>query len=83
MWWLALAPTVLAAPEMIPEVPMDLLGRTAPVFDGELLDGASGSAGHLGHIIVEPGGRRCVCGARGCAAAKRQSDRATATPSAR
>lgn len=36
------------------------------VIDGELLDGASGNAGHVGHIIVEPGGRRCGCGARGC-----------------
>jgi glucokinase len=36
------------------------------VIDGELLDGVSGNAGHVGHIIVEPGGRRCGCGARGC-----------------
>ena len=36
------------------------------VIDGELLDGATGNAGHIGHIIVEPGGRRCLCGARGC-----------------
>lgn len=36
------------------------------VLDGELLDGASGNAGHIGHLIVEPGGRRCACGARGC-----------------
>lgn len=36
------------------------------VIDGELLDGATGNAGHVGHIIVEPGGRRCGCGARGC-----------------
>ena len=36
------------------------------VLDGELLDGESGSAGHIGHIIVEPGGRRCGCGAQGC-----------------
>jgi glucokinase len=36
------------------------------VLDGELLDGASGNAGHIGHLIVEPGGRRCGCGARGC-----------------
>ena len=36
------------------------------VIDGELLDGATGNAGHVGHIIVEPNGRRCVCGARGC-----------------
>lgn len=36
------------------------------VIDGELLDGATGNAGHIGHVIVEPGGRRCGCGARGC-----------------
>jgi glucokinase len=36
------------------------------VIDGELLDGSTGNAGHVGHIIVEPGGRRCGCGARGC-----------------
>lgn len=36
------------------------------VIDGELLEGATGNAGHVGHIIVEPGGRRCACGGRGC-----------------
>jgi glucokinase len=36
------------------------------VLDGQLLDGASSNAGHVGHIIVEPNGRRCGCGARGC-----------------
>ncbi len=36
------------------------------VLNGQLLDGADGNAGHVGHIIVEPNGRRCVCGARGC-----------------
>jgi glucokinase len=36
------------------------------VVDGRLLDGASGNAGHIGHVIVEPDGRRCACGARGC-----------------
>lgn len=36
------------------------------VLDGRLLDGAGGNAGHLGHLVVEPGGRRCACGARGC-----------------
>ena len=36
------------------------------VLDGDLVDGATGNAGHIGHIIVEPGGRRCPCGARGC-----------------
>ncbi|MGH9165198.1 MAG: ROK family protein, partial [Acidimicrobiales bacterium] len=36
------------------------------VVDGRLLDGGTGNAGHIGHVIVEPGGRRCACGARGC-----------------
>lgn len=36
------------------------------VLDGELLDGETGNAGHIGHVIVEPGGRRCGCGAQGC-----------------
>ncbi|MEO7555069.1 MAG: ROK family protein [Acidimicrobiales bacterium] len=36
------------------------------VLDGRLLDGASGNAGHIGHVIVEPEGRWCACGARGC-----------------
>ncbi len=36
------------------------------VLNGQLLDGATGNAGHVGHIVVEPNGRRCVCGSRGC-----------------
>jgi len=36
------------------------------VLDGRLLDGESGNAGHIGHVIVEPDGRRCGCGAYGC-----------------
>ncbi len=36
------------------------------VLDGRLLDGAHGNAGHIGHVIVEPEGHRCPCGARGC-----------------
>lgn len=36
------------------------------VLDGRLLDGAGGNAGHVGHVIVEPHGRRCGCGAQGC-----------------
>jgi glucokinase len=40
------------------------------VLDGRLLDGADGNAGHVGHVIVEPEGRICGCGARGCAEAE-------------
>ncbi len=36
------------------------------VLDGRLLEGAGGNAGHIGHVIVEPGGNLCGCGARGC-----------------
>ena len=36
------------------------------VLNGRLLDGAAGNAGHIGHVIVVPGGRECPCGARGC-----------------
>ncbi len=36
------------------------------VLDGRLLDGAAGNAGHVGHVIVEPDGRTCGCGGRGC-----------------
>jgi glucokinase len=36
------------------------------VLDGRLLEGAAGNAGHVGHVIVEPHGRRCGCGGQGC-----------------
>ena len=36
------------------------------VLDGVLLQGAAGNAGHVGHVVVEPDGRRCTCGGRGC-----------------
>ena len=36
------------------------------VSGGRLVDGRLGNAGHIGHVIVEPGGRECRCGAAGC-----------------
>src|ERR1700681_132377 len=36
------------------------------ILDGQLLHGHAGNAGHIGHIIVSPGGPLCGCGARGC-----------------
>jgi glucokinase len=36
------------------------------VLNGQLMDGATGNAGHVGHVVVEPNGRRCLCGSRGC-----------------
>lgn len=39
---------------------------SAIIVDGRLYTGATGVAGELGHIKVEPGGRRCGCGGLGC-----------------
>lgn len=36
------------------------------ISDGTLLRGRLGNAGHIGHVIVEPNGRQCACGSRGC-----------------
>jgi glucokinase len=36
------------------------------VLGGRLIDGASGNAGHIGHVIVEPDGPPCGCGGHGC-----------------
>lgn len=36
------------------------------VANGQLLYGSDGFAGELGHMIVEPEGRPCGCGRRGC-----------------
>jgi predicted NBD/HSP70 family sugar kinase len=36
------------------------------VMGGELFRGASGFAGEVGHVTVQPDGPRCRCGARGC-----------------
>jgi predicted NBD/HSP70 family sugar kinase len=36
------------------------------ILDGEPLAGAAGYAGEIGHIPVNPGGRRCGCGSVGC-----------------
>lgn len=36
------------------------------VLGGELRRGASGAAGEIGHIPIDPHGPRCACGQRGC-----------------
>ncbi|MCW1100076.1 ROK family protein [Streptomyces sp. RS2] len=33
---------------------------------GQLVTGSARLAGELGHVIVEPAGRPCLCGKRGC-----------------
>jgi glucokinase len=39
------------------------------VLDGAPYDGRTGNAGHVGHIVVDPGGTACTCGGHGCAEA--------------
>ncbi len=41
------------------------------ILDGKLVSGASGNAGHIGHIVVDTtdDGPACGCGGRGCAEA--------------
>ncbi|MDA8182963.1 MAG: ROK family protein [Actinomycetota bacterium] len=36
------------------------------VVNGEILRGANGFAGEIGHVVVDPGGPACSCGQRGC-----------------
>lgn len=38
----------------------------AIIQDGQLLTGACGIAGEMGHMITHKGGRLCTCGHRGC-----------------
>ena len=42
-------------------------GISAGIMAGDRIwRGARGLAGEVGHLILEPGGQRCVCGRRGC-----------------
>jgi glucokinase len=38
----------------------------AVLVDGAILRGASGAAGHLGHMTLDLNGGLCICGNRGC-----------------
>jgi len=38
----------------------------AALVDGVIVRGASGAAGHLGHVTVDPFGPLCMCGNTGC-----------------
>ena len=39
---------------------------SAIVKNGKIIHGATGTAGEIGHIIVDLNGRQCNCGAHGC-----------------
>ncbi|NFB03566.1 ROK family glucokinase [Weissella paramesenteroides] len=52
-----------------PEVVFVTLGTGVDgglVNEGKLIHGVKGSAGEIGHMIVEPGGYLCTCGNYGC-----------------
>ncbi|WP_439572112.1 ROK family protein [Phreatobacter sp.] len=36
------------------------------ILSGHPYRGSAGRAGELGHVVVDPGGRQCACGNRGC-----------------
>jgi len=36
------------------------------IVEGRVLDGLTSNLGQFGHLIVEPGGTPCLCGAAGC-----------------
>jgi glucokinase len=36
------------------------------VIDGKLFTGATGTAGEIGHTVIDPSGPLCTCGKRGC-----------------
>jgi glucokinase len=37
------------------------------ILDGRLIEGGSGNAGHIGHVVIDPeDGPPCECGGRGC-----------------
>lgn len=36
------------------------------VLEGQVVHGARGQAGHIGHVVALPDGPECRCGARGC-----------------
>jgi len=36
------------------------------VIDGKLYQGATGTAGEIGHVLVNPDGPLCTCGKKGC-----------------
>ncbi|HLJ18314.1 MAG TPA: ROK family protein [Bryobacteraceae bacterium] len=38
----------------------------AIISGGKLLRGATGVAGHIGHLTIDPRGPMCICGNRGC-----------------
>jgi predicted NBD/HSP70 family sugar kinase len=61
--------TVRAAGEAVTDMALISLGTgisAGVVIEGSLRRGSTGMAGEIGHVVVEPDGRLCRCGQRGC-----------------
>ena len=65
----AAAEAVLGAGRGVDDIFVMALGTGiagAIVRGGRVIPGAHGSAGEIGHVSQDPGGRECTCGQRGC-----------------
>jgi predicted NBD/HSP70 family sugar kinase len=67
----ALAEATFGAGRSVPNIVYVMLSEGiggALIIDGMLYEGATGAAGELGHVVINPDGQVCRCGNRGCLA---------------
>jgi glucokinase len=65
----AIAEYALGAGRPVSDMMLVVIGSgvgSAVVSDGRILRGAHGTAGEIGHIVIDPAGILCGCGGRGC-----------------
>ncbi len=65
----ALAESTFGAGRGVPNVLYLMLSAgvgAGIILDGALYEGHTGTAGELGHVVVDPAGQICRCGNRGC-----------------
>ena len=65
-WWSRTTAGTSAVPASLMSIVMGTGVGAGIILNGTLLHGRTGNAGHIGHVIVEPDGNVCECGARGC-----------------
>lgn len=65
-WWSRTHARSAPVPSSMMSIVMGTGVGAGIIVNGNLLHGRSGNAGHIGHVIVEPDGNLCECGARGC-----------------
>lgn len=64
--WLGEAAAVATADQHFATLVLGDEADGAVVAGGRLLEGRTGNVGQFGHLVVEPDGQECVCGAVGC-----------------